>query len=62
MLVVELDDRSHRTPRGKLRVQFRDDVLRAAGMPIYRIRAAAEYNSEELATTIGRILAGAPHT
>jgi very-short-patch-repair endonuclease len=48
LLVVELDDRRHREHARKRHDDFKDAVLRAAGLPIYRIAARAAYDVEAL--------------
>jgi hypothetical protein len=57
LLVVELDDRSHWSQRRQERDRFKNDVLAAAGMPIYRVLAAPAYSPDELAAEIDRMLA-----
>jgi hypothetical protein len=52
LLVVELDDRRHREHVRKRHDDFKDAVLRAAGLPIYRIAAQAAYDVEELTRQI----------
>jgi hypothetical protein len=47
-LVIELDDRSHFFPAARQRDAFKSAALAAAGMPILRIPAAAEYRAEEI--------------
>ena len=59
LLVIELDDRRHRERPRKARDVFKDDVLRAAGMPVLRIRAQQAYDPLELAQAIDRMI-GAP--
>lgn len=56
LLVVELDDRRHRRRRNQERDRFKDEVLRAAGMPILRVRAQQAYDPLELAEQIDRLL------
>ena len=51
--------RRHRERPRKARDIFKDDVLRAAGMPVLRIRAQQAYDPLELAQTIDRMI-GAP--
>jgi hypothetical protein len=58
LLVVELDDRRHRERPRKDRDDFKDAALRAAGMPVYRIRAQQAYDSTELARNIERLING----
>lgn len=56
LLVVELDDRSHRTrsKRQQERDEWKDDVLRAAGVPVHRVRAQQAYDVAELRGTVER--------
>ncbi len=56
LLVVELDDRRHRETGRRSRDEFKDAVLAAAGMPIYRIRTQSAYDVEELKQQIERRL------
>jgi len=56
LLVVELDDRRHRQRVRQERDEFKDRVLRAAGVPIYRVQAQAAYAPDELAREIERLL------
>jgi hypothetical protein len=58
LLVIELDDRSHRVRRE--RDDFKDKVLQSAGVPILRIPAQQAYDPLELAEFISRLLAGGP--
>ncbi len=60
LLVVELDDRRHRQRSCRSRDDFKDSVLQAAGMPVYRIRAQQAYNPLELTEDIERILSAKP--
>ena len=59
LLVVELDDRSHRSARSENRDQFKAEVLAAAGMPIYRVNAQKAYDPAELGGSIQRLIDGA---
>lgn len=52
LLVIELDDRSHFRLRQIKRDKFKDDVLRTAGVPIYRIPAQQAYDPIELGVYI----------
>lgn len=60
LLVVELDDRTHRTKEQRERDQFKQDVLGAGGLPLYRVRAQAAYDPQELSETIVRMIAEQP--
>jgi hypothetical protein len=52
LLAIELDDRSHRKLARKRRDRFLTGALNAAGIPLLRVRAAARYDSRELAAMI----------
>jgi very-short-patch-repair endonuclease len=52
LLVVELDDRSHRSVEAQERDRFKDEVLAAAGVPILRVRAQQAYDPVELREAI----------
>jgi hypothetical protein len=45
LLVIELDDRSHRSPSTQVRDTLKDNILDAAGLPILRIPAFNTYSS-----------------
>lgn len=45
VLAVELDDRSHEAEHRKRRDWFLNNALRAAGVPLLRIRARSQYSS-----------------
>jgi hypothetical protein len=51
-LIIELDDRSHKEARRMDRDEFVDDVLREAGIPLLRVKAAAGYVAADLADQI----------
>ena len=59
LLVIELDDRSHRARSQRQRDEFKARVLADAGLPLCRIRAQQAYAPEEIAQTIARHIAGA---
>jgi very-short-patch-repair endonuclease len=59
LLVVELDDRSHQNERQTQRDEFKDKVLAAASVPVYRVRAAEAYDPAELAANVNRMIAAA---
>lgn len=48
----ELDDPSHATSRALQVDEFKDQAMKAAGIPLLRVRAAASYRSDELASLI----------
>lgn len=52
LLAIELDDRSHRKVARKRRDHFVTGALKAAGIPLLRVRAAGRYDSRELAAMI----------
>ena len=52
LLVVELDDCRHLEAARKERDDFKDAVLRAAGVPVYRVPARRDYDPIELAREI----------
>lgn len=54
LLVIELDDRSHTAQRGRNRDRFKDAVLKAAGLPIYRVKCRQAYSPIELSNQIAR--------
>jgi hypothetical protein len=54
LLVIELDDRSHAGPRRQSRDRFKDAVLKAAGLPIYRVRCQQAYAPADLSGEIER--------
>ncbi len=60
LLVVELDDRRHRRRQRRNRDEFKDAVLRAAGMTVYRVRAQQAYDPIELARQINASIATTP--
>jgi very-short-patch-repair endonuclease len=51
-LIVELDDRSHMTPRAQRRDEFVDAVLQHSGWPIERVLAQSAYDVSELAERV----------
>ena len=57
LLVVELDDWTHQRA-GRRRDVLVDVVLRSAGVPIVRVKAAARYNTGEIRRLLERTLAG----
>ena len=57
LLVIELDDRSHRgSDRNRKLDEWKDEVLRAARLPVYRVPARKAYDVLELAQTIDRMI------
>lgn len=52
LLAVELDDASHASPRARKADAFKDGALRAAGVPLLRVRASGSYDVEELAQRV----------
>jgi very-short-patch-repair endonuclease len=61
LLVIELDDRSHRDKAAQRRGfdAWKDQALRAAGMPAYRAPTREAYDVRELAETVERMIANA---
>jgi hypothetical protein len=49
---IELDDRSHDTPKRRERDKFLDRAFSSAGLPLIRFRAAAFYNPHAIASAI----------
>ncbi len=45
---VELDDRSHARPKRRARDEFVNRATEAAGVRLYRVRAAASYNARRV--------------
>jgi hypothetical protein len=60
LLVIEHDDGSHRNPEQQQRDAFKDAVLKAAGVPIYRIRAQQAYDPAAIACQIVLFIAKHP--
>jgi hypothetical protein len=52
LLVIELDDASHRDPQRQDRDARKDRVLEAAGLPILRYPAKANYNMWDVARAV----------
>jgi hypothetical protein len=52
LLVIELDDASHRNPQRQERDYRKDRILEAAGLPILRYPAKGNYNTGEVARAI----------
>jgi very-short-patch-repair endonuclease len=55
--VIELDDRSHRQAQRRLRDQFVNQALRAAGVPLLRVKAARTYDLAVTRADIAKIIA-----
>jgi hypothetical protein len=53
LLVIELDDRSHDRADRQERDAFVDAALRSAGLPLLRMKAAANHDRNALAAQIG---------
>jgi len=51
---VELDDRTHVSARQQERDRFKDEVLTAGSVTIYRVKACQAYDPIELAEEIAR--------
>lgn len=57
LLVVELDDKSHRSMKSHGdRDNFKDAILAAAGVPIYRIKAQQAYDPVQIENEIRRLI------
>jgi hypothetical protein len=57
LLVIELDDRSHRQAKRRERDIFVDAAFAAAGIPILHVTAASNYDARQLRKTIAGQLA-----
>jgi hypothetical protein len=55
LLALEVDDRSHERPDRRHRDLFVDRALRAAGVPLVRVRAAASYDPRVIAHLLSTI-------
>lgn len=56
VLAIELDDRSHRKLARKRRDRFVTGALKAAGIPLLRVRAAARYDTQVLDRDIAALI------
>jgi len=56
VLVIELDDSSHKAPDKSARDAFVNEVLQAAELPVLRIPVKSSYDPQELATLIQRAM------
>jgi Protein of unknown function (DUF2726) len=54
VVVIELDDRSHRRPKRQRRDAFLNNAFQAAQMPLLRIKAAVRYSVSVLREQIQR--------
>jgi hypothetical protein len=52
LAAIELDDRSHDSPKRKQRDEFLDQAFAAARLPLIRFRAAAVYSPQAIACKI----------
>lgn len=52
LLVIELDDSSHQRPDRIKRDLFMDEALRAAGIPILRVKTSKSYSLNEISDKI----------
>jgi very-short-patch-repair endonuclease len=58
LLVIELDDRSHRQSEKRQRADaFKEQVLKAAGLPLLRVNCEQAYDPIELSKRIDRLIA-----
>jgi len=58
LLVVELDDRSHESTRARERDAFKESVLAAAKVPLYRVACQQAYDPIEIARAIDQKVNG----
>jgi hypothetical protein len=58
LLAIELDDKSHEQPDRKERDCFVDEALKAAGLPLLRVRASRAYSPAELMGEIQQRISG----
>ena len=56
LLVIELDDSSHRTEGRRAKDAAKDSILQAAGLPILRVLAKRAYNTRDLADQIRQLI------
>jgi hypothetical protein len=56
LLVIELDDKTHRLPDRQSRDVFVDQALAAAGVAILRVPAAREYDLDDIRGQIEHVL------
>lgn len=54
LLVIELDDPSHEQAYVRRRDRFKDAVLKASGLPVYRVKCRNAYSGNELSNEIAR--------
>jgi very-short-patch-repair endonuclease len=55
-LVIELDDKSHSGIEAQKRDALKDAALKAAGVPLLRVRVAGRYNTGDLKARIAATL------
>ena len=60
LVAVELDDRSHQSPRRQDRDRFVDQVFEAAGLTLVRVPLRSSYSVTELTATLAPHLGGEP--
>jgi very-short-patch-repair endonuclease len=56
LAVIELDDKSHGDPRRQDRDLFVDEVLKTVGLPILHVKAARDYDPQQLADSVATLL------
>jgi hypothetical protein len=61
ILGIELDDPTHRKSSRQERDKFVDEVFKTTGLPLLRVMAKQAYDSRELITQIGEVMAHTPH-
>jgi predicted RNA-binding Zn-ribbon protein involved in translation (DUF1610 family) len=60
VLVIELDDSSHKKPRQIERDQFLDQTLEAANLPILRVTAKRQYAKDEVISQLTPFFSSSP--
>jgi very-short-patch-repair endonuclease len=58
VLAIELDDSSHQSAKAKETDAFKDDVFKAAGLPLLRVAAARGYDPRVLAEQMNSVMGG----
>jgi hypothetical protein len=58
LLVVELDDRTHRQPERQARDRLVDAALASAAVPVLHVTAAARYEVREIGSRVEKALKG----
>lgn len=55
LLVIELDDKSHKNPKRSERDELVDDILKTVGLPILHVQAKNSYSIRELMEQISTL-------